>query len=426
MKKIAVLFVRAIVAYLFLNTSFMCVSHNGVLYAQSNAPTKGFVTLQEHEQLKQEMETLKKQMQTLLKNPPSSISATTKPVSTATSSQASKTELTKTKQASTANTPTSADKDSSQASAKKNTPTDHDAGLAEGDRKKEAVEAKRQLDVFLRSQKLLFKKGELQTELDLTYSKNNNRTPVCVLDLRLQPPSKVPSCLPLEDDSRSAGATAIARYGLFDNVEFDLTLPYSYVEQDVLGYSHKERTGLGDIGLGLRYAAWREDGTLPDVIVNLNGTAPTGDRSDNLLGSGSGSIGTSMTMVKTLDPVVLFGNLGYSTAIGESDSDQIPYSLGMGFSLNDRVSFSMSMAGTSVISRSPGTVFVREENKNSIRQMTTSSQDFNTMQFSSTIQIKKNLSVEPFVNFGITKESPDFAVGIRLPYRLDGKYPLPF
>jgi hypothetical protein len=40
--------------------------------------------------------------------------------------------------------------------------------------------------------------------------------------------------------------------------------------------------------------------------------------------------------------------------------------------------------------------------------------------------MKKNLSVEPFVSFGLTKESPDFAVGIRLPYRLDGKYPLPF
>ncbi|NOU43093.1 MAG: transporter [Methyloglobulus sp.] len=404
MKKIAVLFVRVIVVYFFLNTAFMGISHNGVLHAQSNAPKKGFVTIREHEKLKQEMETLKKQMQTLLKKPPSSDSVANKPVSPATLSQANK--------------------DSSQSSAKTNTQTDRSAGLAEGDRKKEAVEAKRQLDTFLRSQKLLFKKGELQTELDLAYTKNNHRAPSCSSIPNPDPKGKpLLNCLPGQDN-RSAGATAIARYGLLGNVEFDLTVPYSYVEQDTFGLEHQERTGLGDVGLGLRYAAWREDGTLPDIILNLNGTAPTGD---NLLGNGSGTVGTSMTMVKTFDPVVLFGNLGYATTIGVSGSNQIPYSLGMGFSLNDRVSFSMSMAGSSTLNRSTGKISLPDSSGKLVdHSITVSSQDINTMQFSTTIQMKKNLSVEPFVSFGLTKESPDFAVGIRLPYRLDGKYPLPF
>ncbi len=423
MKKIAVLFVRAFVAYLFLNTSYMCMSNNGVLYAQSNESKKGFVTVQEHEKLKQEMETLKKQMKTLLKKPPSSVSAAKKPSSLETSSKKNKTESSHTKQASTVNKPTAKNKSSSQAEAKSNSQDDRAAGLAEGDRKNEAKEAKRQRDTFLRGQKLLFKKGELQTELDLTYTKNNSSSTSCV---RTGGTATVPACLSSEVDSRSVGGVGLARYGVFDNLEFDLTVPYSYVEQDVLGSVHKERTGLGDVGLGLRYAAWRENGTLPDIILNFSGTAPTGDRSNNLLGIGSGSIGTSATMVKTLDPVVLFGNLGYATSIGVSGSDQIPYSLGMGFSLNDRVSFSMSMAGASGISRPAGTIFISKGNNTIQQPISTSSRDINTMQFSSTIQMKKNLSVEPFVSFGLTKESPDFAVGIRLPYRLDGKYPLPF
>ncbi len=420
MKKVAVLFVRALLGYLFLTTPFIWMTNQGVLYAQSHAPKKGFVTLQEHEKLKQEMQTLKMQMQTLLKKSPSS--AASKPLSKATSSQKNKTETTDTKQASTANTPTAKNNSSSQADAKSNSQTDRGAGLAEGDRKNEANEAKRQSDNFLRGQKLLFKKGELQTELDLAYTKNNSRSTSCVKTTN----DAVPACLSTEEDSRSVGATGIARYGLFGNVEFDLTLPYSYVEQDLLGSVHKERTGLGDVGLGLRYAAWREDGTLPDIIFNMNGTAPTGDGSNNMLGNGSWSIAPSVTMVKTLDPVVLFGNLGYATSIGVSGSDQIPYSLGMGFSLNDRVSFSMSMAGASGVSRPEGTVFFSKDNKTVQRPISTSSQDINTMQFSTTIQMKKNLSVEPFVSFGLTKESPDFAVGVRLPYRLDGKYPLPF
>jgi Putative MetA-pathway of phenol degradation len=422
MKKIAVLFVRVILAYLSFNISFMWMGNGGVLYAKSNAPKNGFVTVQEHEKLKQEMQTLKTQMQTLLKKSPSSVSAANKPVSKATLSRKSKTETTDPKQASTTNTTTAKNNSPSQADAKSNSQTDRGAGLAEGDRKNEAKEAKRQSDTFLRGQKLLFKKGELQTELDLTYTKNNSRSTSCVKSSN----EAIPACLSSEEDSRSAGATAIARYGLFGNVEFDLTVPYSYVEQDTLGSVHKERTGLGDIGLGLRYAAWREDGTLPDIILNMNGTAPTGDRSNNLLGSGAGSIGTSVTMVKTLDPVVLFGNLGYATSIGVSGSDQIPYSLGMGFSLNDRVSFSMSMAGATGVNRPSGTIFFNKNNKTKQETISTSSLDMNSMQFSTTIQMKKNLSVEPFVSFGLTKESPDFAVGIRLPYRLDGKYPLPF
>src|SRR5918999_1602438 len=40
-----------------------------------------------------------------------------------------------------------------------------------GDRRKEAEEAKRELDQFLRAQKLLFKPGEVQLEFGASYAK---------------------------------------------------------------------------------------------------------------------------------------------------------------------------------------------------------------------------------------------------------------
>jgi hypothetical protein len=82
------------------------------------------------------------------------------------------------------------------------------------------------------------------------------------------------------------------------------------------------------------------------------------------------------------------------------------------------------MSGNAGISRNKSAILKAGNNNNIVvdRQFTSSSQDINTMQFSSTVQVKKNLSVEPFVSFGLTKESPDFAVGIRLPYRFEGKH----
>jgi hypothetical protein len=127
---------------------------------------------------------------------------------------------------------------------------------------------------------------------------------------------------------------------------------------------------------------------------------------------------TKYSLVKTLDPVVLFGNLGYSTTLGVPDNNQFPYSFGMGFSLNDRVSFSMSMSGAAALKRT--------ETLQNTKKITLPAQDINTLQFSTTIQMKKNLSVEPFVGFGLTAESPDFTFGVRLPYRFEGKHPLRF
>lgn len=423
MRKAGILFFRVTATRIFFSLFLVTlIGYNGISisYAQDSSRNKGFVTLQEYEKLKQEMESLKKQMQTLLKRMPASSSGAQQSESTSTAvvSQAKITEKIDVKHASTSVEQKSVKKTSSTTSAPERKQPDGSISLAEGDREKEATEAKRQLDVFLRGQKLLFKKGELQVELDLVYAKNNSGNQFFNTTL---------TTLPIQA-GRSVGMNAIARYGLLDNVEFDLTVPFSYEEQDsvpnvlINRRSHHERTGLGNITVGLRHAAWREDGTLPDVILSLTSTIPTND--DRLFGSRFWGIGTFMTLVKTIDPVVLFGSLGYATTIGLSGSDQIPYSLGMGFSLNDRVSFSMSMSGAAGISRTKNATLKAGNNDNVIvdKPFTFSSPDINTMQFSSTIQVKKNLSVEPFVSFGLTKESPDFAIGIRLPYRLEGKH----
>lgn len=269
-----------------------------------------------------------------------------------------------------------------------------------GDREEEAREAQRQLDTFLRRQKLLFQAGEVQIDFGAAYAKESLAGV----------------------GTRFANASVTARYGVADDIEFDLTVPLRYVEQfDRFGGGDDRRpssVGLGDIDWAVRYAALREEGLLPDVVVALNAKSTTGDE-DRELGTGNWNVGTTITLLKTIDPVVFFGSLGYTATLeddGVNPGDQIPYSAGLGFSLNDRVSFSTTLNGLAV----------RRRSGPDPQDPSSGSADINLLQFATTVQLMPGLFIEPFTAFGLTEESPDFIVGISVPYQLPGRFPLPF
>ena len=81
----------------------------------------------------------------------------------------------------------------------------------------------------------------------------------------------------------------------------------------------------------------------------LDVTATSGTTSvETLLGSGFWRVGGGVTLVKTLDPVVFFGRLGYTAVLargGRDPADQFQYLFGAGFSLTDRVSVSSRVTG---------------------------------------------------------------------------------
>lgn len=291
--------------------------------------------------------------------------------------------------------------------------------VAEGNREKEAHESRRELDTFLRGQKVLFKSGELQLELNL----------VSAQDTTDQTPNVT---------TRSTNSTLLVRYGLADDLEFDLTIPYGYIEQETnflpfvppnnqKPVSRTNRVGIGDISGALRYTIWHESGKIPSITLSLNVKSKTGKKTmfnENRaiqspgLGTGFWNIGAAIALVKTIDPVVFFGSLGYTSVQKKGDTDpgeQVSYSFGTGFSMNDRVSFSTSLSGA-VVGRT----------KINGQKIEGSSADINTLQFSSTIQLTKRLFVEPFVGIGLTEKANDFVIGFNVPYRFERRFPLPF
>lgn len=272
------------------------------------------------------------------------------------------------------------------------------AEIETGDREEEAREAQRQLDTFLRRQKLLFQAGEVEIDFGAVYAKDSL--------------ARV--------GTRFANASVTARYGVADDIELDLTVPLRYVEPFArIGVvARPSSVGLGDIDWALRYAALREEGLLPDVVVALNAKSTTGDE-DRDLGTGNWNVGTTVTLIKTIDPVVFFGSLGYTATLendGVNPGDEIPYSAGLGFSLNDRVSFSTTLSGLAV----------RRRSGPDPEDLSSGSADNNLLQFATTVQLMPGLFIEPFVAFGLTEESPDFIVGISVPYQIPGRFPLPF
>jgi hypothetical protein len=273
-------------------------------------------------------------------------------------------------------------------------------GQSQADPEREAEEAKRALDVFLRREKLLFRQGEYSLELDAFYSTDNRDDFVRVNNIREL----------ANIETRLVSWSAIARYGLLDKLELDLIIPFGYAERTIdFGFAsnREDDFGLGDIAGRVRYQLWDEYGLRPDVILDFD--VKSRSAGDSLLGRGHWSLGGSVTLVKTLDPVVFFARLGYLTSLerdGRDPGDQIIYELGMGFSLNDRVSYSMRVVGAAVgrFQADGGDI-------------PGSSLDIMNLQFSATTSLSRNWCIEPTVSIGLTDDAPDVIAGLNLVYR---------
>ena len=162
----------------------------------------------------------------------------------------------------------------------------------------------------------------------------------------------------------------------------------------------------------MRYQVWHERGSSPDVILDMRVKSRTAGNS--LLGTGTWSLGGGVTLVKTLDPVVFFGRVGYTYTFeheGFDPGNEIAFLGGTGFSLNDRVSLNMQVNGT----------YNTENTTLNGRSIHGSSQESVNLQLGVTVQLTRHIFVEPLVSFGLTDDAPDVVfgfnvVGIKLPF----------
>lgn len=205
-------------------------------------------------------------------------------------------------------------------------------------------------------------------------------------------------------------------------------------------------TGIGDASVGLSYRLLQESGNAPDVVLNTRVKFPTGRHpfgieftevegtEGNLsipeeLSFGSGVYGASMgvSVLKTLDPMIVFGSVTYFhnfqnsfADIDESPGDQPgqiklgdAYQLGAGlaFSLNDKSSISMSYTQR-LIDR---TRLIPDDEDEQV--VTGSQANVALVNLGATFSLGENVTLVTNVGVGLTDDSPDMTVGFRIPYR---------
>lgn len=205
-------------------------------------------------------------------------------------------------------------------------------------------------------------------------------------------------------------------------------------------------TGIGDASLGVSYRLFPEKLGTPDVVINGRVKLPTGRHpfgigftevagtEGNLsipdrLSFGTGVYGASLgvSLLKTLDPMILFGSATYFHNFGRNfdDIDEVPgdqpgrvklgnaYQIGAGlaFALNDKSSISMSYTQR-MVERTRITPDSSDQ-----RIVVGSQANVALVNLGATFSLGENLALVANIGIGLTDDSPDMAVSVRLPYR---------
>ncbi|MDX7924420.1 transporter [Aeromonas media] len=250
-------------------------------------------------------------------------------------------------------------------------------------------------------------------------------------------------------------ADLVTRYTLNDRWQLELAVPYMYrnTNYQSTGKENSSRDfeeqsvsdgGLGDLSLAIYYRVLAEDEDWPDLVWNLRAKAPTGkdpygielitSESGNLMvpkelatGNGLWQLSTGFSLVKTLDPAILFANLNYGHSL-KQDFDDVSYQpgdqpgsiqlgdwyeygLGVAFALNERFSLSFNINQRITLESSQGAEGFDME------KVTGSDANAASFGMGSTWAITDKLSMAVNWSAGLTTDAPDYSIGLRFPYR---------
>ncbi|HZS82089.1 MAG TPA: hypothetical protein VFA50_04415 [Stellaceae bacterium] len=234
-----------------------------------------------------------------------------------------------------------------------------------------------------------------------------------------------------------------ARYGITNFLEASLRVPYVYrtdrqssgVNTNTLN-TNVEGHDLGDVEFGLHYQINRPSEGEAYYVANLRvksdtGTGPfdvpfnsAGVALKDSTGSGFWAVEPSLTVLYPTDPVVLFGNVGYTYNIGSTVNKQVGsnffgdvtpggvlrFNGGMGFGINDRVSLSLGYEHDWVMST--------DSTVNGVKQSSDELQvgSFNLgLSYAFTPTTSANFTVA----IGATRDAPDVRVLLSVPIAFD-------
>lgn len=204
-------------------------------------------------------------------------------------------------------------------------------------------------DALLRGEQLLLKANQFTIEPGLFYSKSEQQ------GLTVTQLNNVLLLAFAEGEQDRFLSNVTLRYGMKYDLQLSVSVPYIYQKDTttatIPGTTQTEeesdsRNEFGDIIAGLRHTIIKEGAGRPDVILNVEGHIPTRDSSFG--------IGGGVSLVKRLDPAVMFADIGYRRVFSREFDDPVRLQpehiytgrFGYALSLNDRLAINSSVSGT--------------------------------------------------------------------------------
>lgn len=261
-------------------------------------------------------------------------------------------------------------------------------------------------------------------------------------------------------ESDSLTYNLAARYGINPRWTLNLDVPYlgrkTVYQKGGAGGSAaaiaEEQTtgsGIGDISLSANYKLFAETGAVPDTVLTFGVTAPTGrapygidwkviERDNDQYirfavpekqptGNGLWQANIGASVVKTMDPAIIFANLGYIHAFPRSfgDIDTDPqtrnpgrvklgnayyFGAGVAFAFNERTSLSLSFSD-------------KLSAKASLRNKDTpwtkvigSDANAATFNMGVTYALNQRTTMVTLLGIGLTPDAPDYTITFKVPY----------
>jgi hypothetical protein len=297
-------------------------------------------------------------------------------------------------------------------------------------------------------QNVLTPKGVLQFEPTIEYVHNSNNR--FVFDGVEIVDAVLIGAIQASDADRDIVTTSLGlRYGLTDRLEIDAKFPFVYrhdrINTQFMGDATEvpmqqsfDGTGLGDIEFGAHYQLTDQP---PFLIANARVKTDTGtgpfevDRSPDGLeeeaatGSGFWGLEPGLTAIYPSDPVVFFANLGYLVNFGRDvdaqvgddfvghidPGDTFSGSLGMGFALNDRASTSFGYEHEYIF-ETESDITDADGNRTTT---TAESLQVGNLFLGGSYRLNDRLTLSSTVQVGVTQDSPDVQLTLRMPVRFD-------
>ena len=189
--------------------------------------------------------------------------------------------------------------------------------------------------------------------------------------------------------SKELSLTSCLSYGLTNNWEAGISLPYAFLDDSSSGKAN----GFGDLGFGSKYRFWEETDILPSFALAFDLKTDSAN-DDKGLGTGKKDYTLSSIFTKTAGDYVFDLNLGYVFVGGAAD-DIFLYCVDAGYGLNEKLSLCAEIYGETNFAGS-----------------------FDDNLFCTALslgyQINEMVCIESGVGIGISKSSPDYQLSATL------------